>query len=376
MKIVLVSRDFPPDVGGIQTYAHELAREFAARHEVTVIAPRRPGGQQLDAGKPYVTVRYPIGYVWQLGLAAPWVAGRTGARVAFHAQWSTAPASYWAQRLGLIDRYYVAAHGRDLIHDNWGPFSCLGRRSALRGAAAVFAGSRYTAGLARRAGVLPEKTHVVPYGVDIEFFKPRSPEEARKRTGLTSPRIVLTVGRLIPRKGVDTTIAAFTSLAERHPEAIFVIVGDGPYRSELEKRAGPLMRAGRIIFAGRVPRADLPYYYSLADIFIMPSREEKGGCVEGFGLVFLEANACGAPVIGTWSGGIPDAVMHGESGWLVKPGDAASLAIAMDRLLTDEPLRRRLSQAGRERARRFTWAAAAAAVLGIIERDSQEKPRR
>ena len=104
----------------------------------------------------------------------------------------------------------------------------------------------------------------------------------------------------------------------------------------------------------------------------MPSREEKGGCVEGFGLVFLEANACGAPVIGTWSGGIPDAVVHGESGWLVKPGDAASLATAMDRLLTDEPLRRRLSQGGRERARRFTWAAAAAPVLGIIERDNQE----
>ncbi len=373
MRLALVSQDFPPETGGIQSYAFELASQFAKRHRVTVIAPSQRGSRAFDAGRAYETQRYPIGNTSLFGLttpvSVPYWTKRRRAHVAFHAQYATALGSLAARRFGLLRHYYVAAHAREILRDNLGPLSRVMRRRALMGASGIFAVSRYTAELVRRCGVPQDKVHVVHNGVDLSFFYPRDPEIARERLGLQGKRIALTTGRLIRRKGIDTAIDAFRQLESRYPDLVYIVVGSGPYRRELERQAGALIDTGRIVFTGRVPRDELPEYYSMADIFMMPSREETRRCVEGFGLVFLEANACGTPVIGSSSGGIPDAVEHGTSGLLVPPGDVGALKSAMTRLLDDHSKRRRLGRLGRLRAKRFTWSASAARILQIIEDD-------
>ncbi len=380
MRIALVSQDYPPETGGIQSYAFELASQFAKQHRVTVIAPSQRGSRAFDAGREYETRRYPIGNTSLFGLttplSVPYWTKRRRADVAFHAQYATALGSLVARRFGLLRHYYIAAHAREILRDNLGSVSRVARRRALMGASGVFAVSRYTAELVHRCGVPRDRIHVVHNGVDLSFFYPRDPEIARERLGLRGKRIVLTTGRLIRRKGIDTTIDAFRRIEARYPDLVYVVVGNGPYREALEDRAGELINAGRILFTGRVLREELPEYYSMADFFLMPSREEKRGCVEGFGLVFLEANACGTPVIGSSSGGIPDAVEHGTSGLLVPSGDVGALETAMTELLDDHDKRRRLGQWGLQRTKRFTWSASAARILRIIEDDVGKQEQR
>lgn len=373
MNLLIVAQDFPPRLGGIQTYAQALARQLAREHRITVIAPAHRGASACDRNEPYRTFRYPVFHTSWFGLTTPvsipLIALRQGTGITLHTQWNTAIGSWVAWRLGLISRYYVAAHGRELLHDNLGTISRRLRRLTLDGAAAVFAVSRFTGGLLSQLGVAGERIQVVANGVDLQLFSPRPREEARRLLGVFAPRMLLAVGRLVPRKGFDTAIQAFTAIAARHPDTVLVIVGEGPDKERLHCLAGPLCRAGRILFRGEATALELAHYYSLADVLVMPSRDEKDGSVEGFGLVFLEANACGTPVIGSWCGGIPDAVEHGINGLLVQPNAVDELAMALERLLSDGDLLLRLATGGLERAASFTWERAARAMQDRIESD-------
>ncbi|MCP4603764.1 MAG: glycosyltransferase family 4 protein [Proteobacteria bacterium] len=371
MKIALVSQDFPPDVGGVQVYAHQLALKFSRRHKVTVIAPRQKDSNAFDAVQPYKSMRHHAGHTSLFGMttlaSVPYFSRLRKAEVVFCAQYATGFGPVAAKRFGWIKRYYVAAHAREILRDNLGSLSRAARKKVLMGASGVFAVSRYTAGLVQNLGVPPHKVHVVPNGVDLNFFYPRNIENAKERLGLKNKRVILTAGRMIKRKGIDTVIKAFKQIEAGYPNLVYIVVGDGAYRSELENLAGSLADRGRIIFTGRINREDLADYYSLADLFVMPSREEARGCVEGFGLVFLEANACGVPVIGGLSGGIPDAVEHDVNGLLVRPTDELALASAIKELLGNDKKRLQLGRQGRERAKRFTWDACAQAILEKIE---------
>ena len=371
MKIILVSQSLPPAAGGIQNYSHHLALQFSKWRDVTVIyagAWRKRAG---DRQQPYKKVFYPIGNTYLFCAMTPWaiarVAGKNNARIVYHTHYATGFGSLIAKRLGLIDRYYVAAHAREIVKNNFGPIHHKWRDLLLRNAAGIFAVSRYTGNLIRGRGIPEEKVHIVPNGVDLNIFYPREKMEAKKRLGLTGKRIILTVSRLVKRKGIDTTIKALSYLDDTCSDLVYLIVGNGPYRKQLIRLAQRHSGSQRIIFTGPVPDEDLPFFYSAADIFVMPSREEKGGCVEGFGLVFLEANACRTPVIGTRSGGIPDAVEEGVSGLLVRPDDPEDLAGAIKKLLTDDTLRSTLAQKGRERSLEYSWDNCAKYILKQIE---------
>jgi phosphatidylinositol alpha-1,6-mannosyltransferase len=171
-------------------------------------------------------------------------------------------------------------------------------------------------------------------------------------------------------------LAALERIADSYPDLVYVVVGDGPDRDRLRRLAGPLLEQGRVWFLGRVRREDLPDCYAAAHVFAMPARQERGGCVEGFGLVFLEAGACGTPVIGARSGGISDAVEDGINGLLVPPDDPPSLAAALGRLLDDGRLRKRLARQGLARAQSLTWARCAESILEQIEIRVARGPRR
>jgi len=182
-------------------------------------------------------------------------------------------------------------------------------------------------------------------------------------------RIILTVGGLVARKGHDMVIRALPRLRQTVPDVMYLIVGDGPYRTQLETLAVALGVQDHVIFVGKVPGEYLPDIYALSDVFVMPSREQLNVCdVEGFGIVFLEANACGKPVVGGRSGGIPDAIIDGVTGLLVNPHDPEDIANALARLLTDGDLAVRIGRQGRLRvASDFNWARLGRRVRGILD---------
>jgi phosphatidylinositol alpha-1,6-mannosyltransferase len=181
--------------------------------------------------------------------------------------------------------------------------------------------------------------------------------------------MILTVGNLVERKGHDMVISALPEVQKVIPDVTYLVVGDGRYRSNLEQLAVTRGVRDRVVFAGQVPEKELPEIYSLCDVFVMPARERLDECdVEGFGLVYLEANACGKPVIGGRSGGIPDAIVDGVTGLLVDPHDPIEIANALIQLLRDRELSTKMGHEGRKRVvRDFTWERIARQVQGILD---------
>ncbi len=377
MRLLFVTQDFPPDVGGIQTYSWELATRLAARTEtLEVIAPHRPSAATIDQTAS-VSVTRVRGRPDLLPVTAlPTVARRAvrlRADVAVHAQWQTVGASALARWLtGYPRRIVCAAHGRELLFNPLSGRPGLGaaydrfRRWSLAQPDALLPVSRYTARLLQERGVPPARLRVVPNGTDPERFRPRGGRALRDRLGIGRSPMLLTVGRLVPRKGVDTVLRALPRIAMSVPEVQYVVAGTGPNRSRLERLALQKGVRDRVHFVGHVADDALPSYYSAADLFVMPAREAPPD-VEGFGLVFLEANACGTPAVGARSGGIPDAIVDGETGLLVPPSTPTALASALASLLHAPERLATLGRQGRTRTlRTANWEEVARNVHALL----------
>jgi phosphatidyl-myo-inositol dimannoside synthase len=374
MKLLIVSQDFPPAVGGIQTYAWELSRRLARRSRLSILVPAADGALPIDRDLPARVDRIgirpdllPIALLPTL----PFRARSERFDVSLHAQWQTAGAALLSRAMtGYPQRIVVAAHGRELLFNPFPWASARAydtiRRRVLRSVDLLLPVSRYTAELLVSAGVDHRRIRTVHNGTDPDVFRPVDPSALRRSLGTEGRRILLTVTRLVGRKGVDTVLDALPRVLERNPTVTYLVVGDGPERQSLEYQARRLGSQADVRFLGRVPYAELPAYYSLADVAVMPSRNEPPD-VEGFGIVFLEANACGCAVIGAASGGIPDAVLDGETGLLVPPADPTALADAITRILADDSLRERLGSTGRKRVlAEATWQHAADAVYAAL----------
>lgn len=201
----------------------------------------------------------------------------------------------------------------------------------------------------------PERVMRFPNFIDTQRFKPPDDRAAvRQKLGWQDKTVILTVARLVPRKGVDQVLRALKWLdqGERLPENWhYVIGGDGPQTETLKQLASELGLGEQVQFIGFVPNAELPEYYGAADLFVQPNRDIQGD-TEGFGVVFLEANACGTPVIGGQAGGTADAIEHGKSGFRVNGEDLNELSASLALLTNDENLQREMGQQGLERARR------------------------
>ena len=171
---------------------------------------------------------------------------------------------------------------------------------------------------------------------------------ARARYGLDGKLVLLTVARLVRHKGHDQVLRTLALLDGRYGDVVYLIVGAGQERASLERQVAALGLASQVRMLGALPWREVERLYQACDVFVMPSRQE-GTDVEGLGMVYLEAGLRGKPVIGGRSGGIPDAVRDGETGFLVDPSDPEDLARALGRLLSDEGLRRRMGENGRRR---------------------------
>ena len=358
MRLLLITQDFPPDVGGVQTYAYELARCLAERcEEVVVLAPAHADADAIDATLPCEVVRVPASaddFGFKVGPRILTMARQRGFEAAFHVLWSSAPASVLVRPLGGPRLNFVAAHGRELLLEPIAHRPMLhalynrARAFAMRHADQFFPVSRYTRRLLREQGVPAERITVIHNGTDPAHFRPMDAQALRDELGLDHQRVVLTISRLVPRKGIDTVLRALPQVARHIPDVRYLIGGSGPDRDRLEALTHDLHLNDRVHFLGNIPREDLHRYYNACNVFVMPSREDRP-YVEGFGITFLEANACGKPVVGTRAGGIPDAVRDGETGLLVEPDDEADLADALLRLLCNPELARELGANGQRR---------------------------
>jgi phosphatidyl-myo-inositol dimannoside synthase len=376
MRLLFVTQDFPPALGGIQTYAFELARRFADwTDELVVLAPDHPNAGEADAYLPFEVHRVATSTDW-----FPFHAARHAARLsrkrrldaAFCAQWFSALPVMLMHRFGTPKRFFVAAHGREVLFEPYRApeFARAGyngmRKRVFNEAERLFPVSAYTGDLLRETGVDAGRITVVNNGTDPVRFAPLDPAALQDRLGLNGKAVLLTVCRLVARKGVDSTLRALPGVLREVPNLIYLVVGDGPDLGRLEELAISLGVAPHVRFLAGVDYAAIVQYYNAADVVTMPCWGEPPE-VEGFGIVFLEANACEKPVIGTYSGGIPDAVRHEETGLLVEPGDVEGLTASILRLLTDKELSRRLGRQGRERViKESNWDAVSERIFSAM----------
>jgi len=256
---------------------------------------------------------------------------------------------------GLKTLIYI--HGEEISTRT--PYDQRGRRrrAALAAADGIVAVSRFTRQtLIESFGVHATKIELISNGVDLGRFHPRPRrDDLVRRYGLIGRPVLLTVGRLYARKGMDRVIESLNLVRRHLGDFRYLIVGEGLYRSALEALVARHGLGDHVIFAGAVADEELVDHYALGDVFIMANREMPDGDTEGFGLVFLEANACGLPVIAGDAGGSVDAVTHGLNGLLVDGNDIMAIAQAITRTFQDDELRQALKMGGRDVARAAGW---------------------
>jgi phosphatidyl-myo-inositol dimannoside synthase len=353
-RVLLVSNDFPPRRGGIQSYLQNLVDHLVATgtHTLTVYAPKWKGADEFDHDAAYEVVRHP----GTLMLPVPSVAGRMRKLIERHGAdtvWfgAAAPLALMAPvaRDAGAGRVIASTHGHEV---GWSMLPLA--RTALRrigtGTDVVTYVSRYTRGRFASAFGSDAALEHLPPGVDTDRFAPDevARAELRARYRLGERPVVVCVSRLVPRKGQDMLIRAMPAIRQRVPGAALVIVGGGPYLTSLRRLAHSFGVAEHVVFTEGVPGDELPAHHALADVFAMPCRTRGAGLdVEGLGIVFLEASATGVPVVAGASGGAPETVRDGETGVVVDGWDVGAIAASVSDLLADPDRAARMGQAGR-----------------------------
>ena len=247
--------------------------------------------------------------------------------------------------------YVLYAHGEEIVlYSRFFPEKYVGPY-LYKHAKAIIANSRFTVDLLKKIGVKEENIHLIYRGIDPDQFRPGlDTSELKNKYNLTDKKIIVTISRLQERKGQDYVIRAMPLILKEIPNAHYLVVGDGEERERLERLVKDLSLEDKVTFVGFVSEEELPYYYNLADIFILANRITNTNDVEGFGLVFIEANACGKPVIGGRTGGALDAIIEGETGFFVDPTDEKDIANKIIYLFKNPDIATRLGKIGRERA--------------------------
>jgi len=269
--------------------------------------------------------------------------------------------------------YIISGVGTYMVLPLEHPLKSIGFRFVYRNAARIVCISEFT-----RHRILEhlhlDNTVVIPLGVDSDFFQ-STPTCVHERKDFP---LVLSVGALKPRKGYDVSIRAIAKARKAIPNLRYVVIGDQGafgYVSHLRMLITELGLDGAVRLLGQVSEAELRDWYQRCDLFLL-TPVQVGGAFEGFGLVYLEAGACGKPAVGSRSGGVPDAVIDGQTGLLVPEGDVEAAANAIVQVLSDPDLSRRLGQAGRERARGLSWEVYAQRLERVYQGALERRSRR
>lgn len=380
-RVLLITNDFPPRDGGIESYLRDFC-DLIDPEQLTVLTSTRVArelNEVHDAEVPYRVHRLPD----RVLLPLPHVA-RAAARIIadeqIHTVWFGAAAPLGllgaACRRAGAQRIIATTHGHEV---GWSMLP--GARQMLhrigRSADIVTYISAYTRGRFAAAFGSDVAFERLPSGVDIDRFWPNQGAglDIRVRHGFDEATpLIVCISRLVTRKGQDSLIKSMPSVLKTIPDAQLLIVGSGPRREALDRMAGNLGVADHVTFAGAVDYGDLPGYYNSATVFAMPARTRGWGLdVEGLGIVYLEAQACGVPVIAGTSGGAPETVIDGKTGLVVDGRDIPALADALVSLLGDRQRAKAMGIAGRAHVcAHWTWEVMGAKlhrILGIREQN-------
>ena len=369
-RALIVTNDFPPRQGGIQSFVHGLAIRLP-QDAVTVYAPAWKGAAEFDAQQPFPVIRHPT----SLMLPVPAVSSRAAAiareqgcdAVLFGAAAPLGLITPALRRVG-VTRAVALTHGHEA---GWAALPVargLLRRIGDEVDVVTYLGEYFRVRLARALSPEAAKRMVrLTPGVDVTFFRhPAGGEAVRARLGLADRPVVVCVSRLVRRKGQDTLIRAWPRVRAEVSGAVLLLVGDGPYARGLHRLARRLGVQDAVLFTGPVPWPELPGYYDAGHVFAMPCRTRRAGLdVEGLGIVYLEASATALPVIGGASGGAPDAILDGESGYVVR--DVTGTAARITELLKDPGKARSMGEKGLAWVdREWRWELAAARLAAIL----------
>ncbi|MBW2660898.1 MAG: glycosyltransferase family 4 protein [Deltaproteobacteria bacterium] len=387
MKILLIASHVPPMVGGAPVVYENICRYL--KDEIVILAPWRyyldgqeiKGWRESDLHQPFEVQR--IELLQPLVESAPKnlfvsvlrlicedfllyrivakevlrLIDTTGADIVCLGDlWGLSwLGEYLRRKRNIPIIHYI--HGEEVTTSPDSFLYSISSKFALRRAEAVIAVSSFTRSELIRRRVKPERIHLITNGVNLERFSPGTKDpEILCRHGVEGKKVLLTIARVEERKGHDKVIEALPLILRATHNVVYLVVGRGGYLETLKTLVKDFGVEDKVVFVGHVPWEDLPRYYRSCDVFIMPNRFLPNGDTEGFGLVFLEANACGKPVIGGKAGGVPDAVADGETGILVDGNSVEDIAKAAIQLLSNKELAERMGQAGYKRAQNFSWA--------------------
>jgi len=360
VKALLLTNDFPPMPGGEATWYARICATVPGG-DVIVLAPHVAGDDAFDAGQPYRIIRrhapvrpHPVARLTQLvilGVHAARLVRRERVTAIHVAHLYLGPIALVLRRL-LGVPYVVYLHGGEMAPYMRWPLVRRAAGAVIHGADRVVVNSDFTRRHYAALGMSHPRHDVLTPGVDTGRFRPDADvRSVRSRYGLDGARVILTVGRLIERKGHDVVITALPAIRRSIGNVRYVIAGTGPEEARLRALVREVGCENDVVFAGHVADGDLPQLYAACDVFVMPSRalDQRDG-VEGFGIVFLEAGACGRPVVAGRSGGVTEAVLDGVTGIVVAPESVQEVAHAVARLLRDRSEAIRMGAEGRRRA--------------------------
>lgn len=386
MKILIISPSFFPIVGGTEVAIHEISRRLLQRgHDVTILTPKYPEFkssktcEKMDSVKVY---RFPISSC-MYNISA--LTRYTDIQLRAFRKMIELDRN---ENFDIFHQFHLFALGGAVVlakkflgkpltttlagWDTYDPIRSVPNflhpylAQVMNESDAVISPSQELVKHAKEQGCKKD-IKVVPHGVDVTRVNPHiDGSMAREKLGIKDDEImVLSIQRLVKKKGVNYLIDAVFDVVKKSPDVKFVIVGDGPERESIMKLARKLKVSNNIALTGFIPSKDLARYYSACDIFILPSLYEQ------FGLVLVEAMACGKPVISTKVGAIPEVVDDGKTGLLVEPKNPRQLAGAIIKLANDKDLRRKMGRDGRRRAKtKYDWDTVVEEYLEIY--DSKE----
>ncbi|MDP9093652.1 MAG: glycosyltransferase family 4 protein [Actinomycetota bacterium] len=370
-RTLIVTNDFPPRRGGIQSFVHGLAVRQPTG-SVVVYASDHKGSAEFDEASPFPVLRHPT------GLLLPTPAARSRILDALRQHGCSAVWFGASAPLGLLapalrragaQRVVASTHGHEVA---WAKLP--GGRQALHRIGTscdvvTYLGEYTRVRVQSAFGKQADLRRLTP-GVDVETFRPDvDGSVVRVRHGLGDRPVIVCVSRLVARKGQDSLIRALPAVRRAIPDAALLLVGSGPYHDELIEMTRRLGVAEHVVITGAVEDAELPAHYAAADVFAMPCRTRRGGMdVEGLGIVYLEASAVGLPVVAGDSGGAPDAVREGETGYVVGGADQNALVGRLVELLENAPLRAQLGAAGRSWVEReWRWEVLAERLTALLQ---------
>lgn len=365
MNILFVALDYPPLTGGIANLSYQVAKCLSTEDKIFVVAPAIKGYKEFDDRSNLTTFRIiNVKIIREIVLffMILYLIVKYRIEIIDNLTWyPSGPVSYFVNILIGVP-YVIHVHAMDYFEDRRGMFNKLKynrlrtliKKATFDRAKSIIALSNFMKDRLIVRGIDALKIKVIPPGVDYNYFRPNlNAKEVVSKYKLENKKVLLTVARLDDYKGHDMVIKTLPNLKSRFPDIRYVIVGTGPYESYLRKLVEGLHLNDYVIFAGWVEDEQIPLYYNACDIFIMVSKEVYADAkVEGYGLVFLEASACGKPIVGGRSGGIEDAVIDEVTGILVDPLNLDEIESAIIKVLSDKSYAEQLGANGLNRIKR------------------------